>query len=118
MLIVYKSQAQTITVTASELATELNPIFVFDFIHHQSEEQVTAQLDNISLSPQRFDEFVIDEGVNVTFPYIGDYTYRIIEQQTNTLLEVGRLLVKEAKPLDNFYTDEVTDNIYNGEEAN
>ena len=118
MLIVYKAQANLITVTATELATEQHPIFLFEFTHHQSAEQLSAVLQNESLSPQRYDEFVIDEGVNITFPYTGDYTYRIKEQQTGVILEVGRLVVKEAKTPDNVYNDQVTDEIYNGEATN
>ena len=118
MLIVYKAQANLITVTATELATEQDPIFLFEFTHHQSDEQLSAVLQNESLSPQRYDEFVIDEGVNITFPYTGDYTYRIKEQQTGVILEVGRLVVKEAKAPDNVYNDQVTDEIYNGEQQN
>ena len=119
MLIVYKGQPNQIVVTATELATEPNPIFVFEFTHHQSTEQVgPVVLNNESLSPERYDEFVIDEGVNVTFPYTGDYTYRIKEQQTSTLLEVGRLIVKEAKPADDIYQNDITSTIYDGEQTN
>ena len=118
MLIIHKALGNLITVTATELATEQNPIFLFEFTHQQSGEQVSVVLQNESMSTQRFDEFVIDEGVNVTFPYTGDYTYRIKEQQTGVLLEVGRLVVKEAKAPDNVYNDQVTDEIYNGEQQN
>ena len=118
MLIIHKAQANLITVTATELATEQNPIFLFEFTHQQSGEQVSVVLQNESMSTQRFDEFVIDEGDNVTFPYTGDYTYRIKEQQTGRILEIGRALVKEAKAPDNVYNDQVTDEIYNGEQAN
>lgn len=118
MLIIYKAQANLITVTATELSTEQDPIFLFEFTHHQSGEQVSAVLQNESMSPQRFDEFVIDEGINLTFPYTGDYTYCIKEQQTGVLLEVGRLVVKEAKAPDNEYSDPTTDEIYNGEQDN
>jgi len=75
-------------------------------------------LNNESLSPERYDEFVIDEGVNVAFPYTGDYTYRIKEQQTSTLLEVGRLIVKEAKSADDIYQNDITSTIYDGEQTN
>lgn len=118
MLIIHKALGNLITVTATELATEQNPIFLFEFTHQQSGEQVSVVLQNESMSTQRFDEFVIDEGDNVTFPYTGDYTYRIKEQQTGRILEIGRALVKEAKAPDNVYSDQVTDEIYNGEQAN
>ena len=119
MLIVYKGQPNQIVVTATELATEIDPIFSFEFTHHQSVEQVgPIVLDNVSLSPERYDQFIIEEGVNITFPYTGDYTYRIYEQQTGTLLEVGRLLVKEAKAADDVYQDSIIDSIYGGEQSN
>jgi hypothetical protein len=118
MLIIYKAQANLLTVTATELATEANPIFLWEFTHHQSGEQLSAVLQNESLSPQRYDEFVIDEGNTLEFPYTGDYTYRIKEQQTGVLLEVGRLVVKEAKTPDNTYNDSQIDTIYNGETTN
>ncbi len=119
MLIVYKGQPNQIVVTATELATEANPIFVFEFTHHQSTEQVEpVVLNNESLSPERYDEFIIDEGVNVTFPYTGDYTYRVKEQQSGTLLEVGRLIVKEAKAADDIYQNDITSTIYDGEQTN
>lgn len=118
MLIIHKAQANLITVTATELTTEEDPIFLFEFTHHQSAEQLSVVLQNESMSTQRFDEFVIDEGDNVTFPYTGDYTYRIKEQQTGRILEIGRALVKEAKAPDKVYNDQVTDEIYNGEQQN
>jgi len=119
MLIVYKGEPNQIVVTATELATEIDPIFVFEFTHHQSAEQIgPVVLSNESLSPERYDQFVIDEGVNVTFPYTGDYTYRVIEQQTSTILEVGRLIVKEAKPADDIYQNDITSTIYDGEQTN
>lgn len=119
MLIVYKGEPNQIVVTATELTTQTNPIFVFEFTHHQSTEQVgPVVLSNESLSPERYDEFIIDEGVNVTFPYTGDYTYRIKEQQTSTILEVGRLIVKEAKPADDIYQNDITSTIYDGEQTN
>jgi len=118
MLTINKGQLNSLTVTATELTTVSNPIFVFEFTHSQSREVVTCTLNNESNSTARFDEFFLDEGVDATFPFDGQYTYKITEEQTGIILEIGRANVFKAEPVDHDYSNDLTDKIYNGETNN
>jgi hypothetical protein len=82
---------------------------------------VTCILPNISTSTSRFDEFVIEDGVDVTFPYAGFYTYRIFEQTSSTnldpdladnLCEEGRAHVYEIDSPSNEFSTTILNNIY------
>lgn len=114
MLKIKKGQINLLVVTATELTTVSNPIFLWTFTHLQSNEEVLALLNNESMSTERFDEFVFEEGVDLTLPYEGQYTYKIIEQQTGVVLEIGRAEVTKALPSDNDYSNGGIDTIYNG----
>jgi len=108
-------------VTVSELKTLANPYWLFEFIHEQSYETVYCILTNISTGIPRYDEFVIVDGVDVTFPYAGFYTYKIYEQTNPTnldpalatsLCEEGRAHVYEVGSPSNEYTTTIINNIY------
>jgi hypothetical protein len=82
---------------------------------------VTCILSNISTSTSRFDEFVIEDLVDVTFPYAGFYTYRIFEQTSSTnldpdladnLCEEGRAHVYEIDSPSNEFSTTILNNIY------
>jgi hypothetical protein len=97
------------------------PFWLFEFTHQQSFESVTCILDNISPGIARYDEFVITDGVDVVFPYNGDYTYRIYEQDSDTnldplqaynLCEEGIAVVIEDQAANNQYDTEIIHTIY------
>jgi hypothetical protein len=118
MLKIKKGQVNQLTVTASELTTISNPIFEWEFTHSQSRAVVTETLNNISQSVPRYDLFILDEGVNVTFPFEGQYTYKITEEQTGVICEIGRAEVFGADPIDHDHSENAIDKIYNGELEN
>lgn len=70
--------------TVTELTTLANPEYLFEFIEEQSDEKSYCILTDISTSTTRFNEFSITDGVDVTFPLDGFYTYNIYEQPNGT----------------------------------
>lgn len=121
MLQIQRNQSSTLIVTVTEMQTLTAPFWLFEFTHQQSFESVTCILDNISTGIARYDEFVITDGVDVVFPYNGDYTYRIYEQDSDTnldpiqahrLCEEGLAHVYEDASANNEYDTEIIHNIY------
>ena len=107
--------------TVTELQTLTAPYWLFEFIHEQSFEVVTCILENISTGIPRYDEFVLEDGVDLVFPYAGYYTYRIWEQESDTnldpiqahaLCEEGRAEVIEDAVAPNEYDTEIIHTIY------
>lgn len=108
-------------VTVTELKTLASPYWLFEFMHEQSFEKVYCILTNISTGTPRYDEFNITDGVDVTFPYAGFYTYKIYEQSSSTnldpalatsLCEEGRAHVYETGSPVNEFTTTIVNNIY------
>ena len=121
MLKIQRNQQSTLIVTVTELQTLAAPIWLFEFTHQQSFETVTCILDNISMGIARYDEFVITDGVDLVFPYNGEYTYRIWEQDSDTnldplqahsLCEEGLAHVYEIASANNEYDNEIIHTIY------
>ena len=107
--------------TVTELQTLTAPHWLFEFIDEQSQQSVTCILENVSLSTSRYDEFQITDGVDVTFPYAGFYTYRIYEQESDSnldpalagsLCEEGRAHIYEIDSPANEYDQPLTNYIY------
>ncbi len=121
MLRLERNQTSTMIVTVTELKTLAAPYWLFEFEEEQSFDKVYCILPNISTSTERFDEFEVTDGVDVTFPYAGFYTYRIYEQTSpsnldpnlaTSLCEEGRAHVFEiASPSNEFHTT-IVNNIY------
>jgi hypothetical protein len=121
MLRLERYQTSTLIVTVTEYQTLTAPYWLLEFTHEQSFESVTCILPNISTSTSRFDEFVIEDLVDVTFPYAGFYTYRIYEQTSSTnldpdladnLCEEGRAHVYEIDSPSNEFSTTILNNIY------
>ena len=121
MLRLERNQQSTLIVTVSELKTLSSPYWLFEFMHEQSFEKVYCILTNISTGTDRYDEFELTDGVDVTFPYSGYYTYKIYEQTSSTnldpdlatsLCEEGRAHVWETAALDEEYSTTIVNNIY------
>jgi hypothetical protein len=121
MLRIERNQASTLIVTVSELTTIANPNYLFQFIEEQSGDEVYCILTNISTGIPRYDEFIVTDGVDVTFPYNGFYTYKIYQQTSSVnldpdlsqgLVEEGRAHVYESDSPSNEYTILPTSYIY------
>jgi hypothetical protein len=121
MLRLEKNQTSTLIVTVTELKTLSSPYWLFQFIHEQSFEEVFCILPNISTGTSRYDEFELTDGVEVTFPYDGFYTYKIYEQTSSTnldpelatsLCEEGRAHVYDNTSTDEEYSQQIVNNIY------
>jgi len=121
MLRIERNQASTLIVTVSELTTIASPNYLFQFIEEQSGDEVYCILTNISTGIPRYDEFIVTDGVDVTFPYNGFYTYKIYQQTSSVnldpdlsqgLVEEGRAHVYETDSPSNEYTILPTSYIY------
>jgi len=108
-------------VTVTELTTVSPVHYLFEFEHQQSFEKVYCILANISTNTERYDEFAIEDGVDVTFPYDGYYIYRVYQQTSSSnldpdlsdgLVEEGRAHVYEIDSPSNEYNENITFNIY------
>lgn len=108
-------------VTVTELKTLAAPYWLFEFEEEQSFESVYCILTNLSTSTERFDEFEITDGVEVTFPYAGFYTYKIYEQTSSVnldpalatgLVEEGRAYIYETSSPANEFNETILNNIY------
>jgi hypothetical protein len=121
MLRIERNQASTLIVTVSELTTIASPNYLFQFIEEQSGDEVFCILTNISTGIPRYDEFIVTDGVDVTFPYNGFYTYKIYQQTSSVnldpdlsqgLVEEGRAHVYEIDSPSNEYNTLPTSYIY------
>ena len=121
MLIIAKSGTTPLIVTVTELTTIANPNYLFEFIHEQSFKSYVCILSNISSSTERYDEFILIDGVDVDFEYNGSYLYNIYQQtsaintdvnNTDGIVETGRAEVIEAAAANIFYESPIEFNIY------
>lgn len=121
MLKIQRNGTTPLIVTVTELTTIANPNYLFEFIHEQSFNTQTCVLANVSTTIQRFDEFVLTDGVDVNFIYDGFYTYNIYQQSSPSnlepansqgLVETGRAHVVEADSPSFEYDSPIYFNIY------
>ena len=108
-------------VTVTELTTVSPVHYLFEFEHQQSFDKEYCILTNISTNTERYDEFSLVDGVDVTFPYDGYYIYRIYQQTSSVnldpelsdgLVEEGRAHVFETDSPSNEYNEQTIVNIY------
>ena len=107
--------------TVTELTTVSPVYYLFEFEHEQSFLKYHCILANISTGTSRYDEFLLDDGVDVTFVYDGYYTYRIYQQTSSInldpdlsdgLVEEGRAHVYVVDSPSNEFNENITFNIY------
>ena len=121
MLRLEKNSISTMIVTVTELTTVSPVHYLFEFEHEQSFLKYYCILPNLSTATSRYDEFVIEDGVDVTFDYDGYYTYRIYQQTSSTnldpdlangLVEEGRahVYVQDSPSIE--FSTNITFNIY------
>jgi hypothetical protein len=120
MLLIQKTTTNTLTVTLNEKATTSLPynwLFVFE-LEQSDVYTYPVYLTDTSLYPERYNEFSLEEGVDVTFKYTGDYKYQVYQMpdggSTDTslgrLVETGKARVKETStPVPTFEATTTTD---------
>lgn len=108
-------------VTVTELTTVSPVHYLFEFEHEQSFLKYYCILPNLSIAITRFDEFELNDGVDVTFDYDGYYTYRIYQQTSavnldpelsDGLVEEGRAHVYQQDSPSTEFSTNITFNIY------
>ena len=108
-------------VTVTELTTLTNPEYLFEFIEEQTDDKVYSILADVSTATTRFNDFSITDGVDLTFPIDGFYTYNIYEQVNGsgnlnptglTLVETGRAHVYIVDATRTEYTATETNSVY------
>ena len=119
MLLLQKTTANTLIVTLNELKSESLPsnwLFVFEL---EQDDNYTYKLyltDN-SLFPERYNDFTLTEGTDVTFKFLGDYKYTVYQmpdggstdQTLGRLVETGKMRLKETEtPTPTFDADNLT----------
>lgn len=125
MLRILKGGNTTLILTLSELTT-ISPVeYVFTFEEEQTHQIVSCVLsDNLSTAITRYDEFLLRDGTDVTFPIDGFYTYKVYQQAlgtgtTNTsgltMVEKGRAYVYKVDAAANEYESTETNNVYDEE---
>ena len=121
MLIIQRNGSSPLIVTVTELTTIASPNYLFEFIHEQSFKSYVCILTNVSIATLRYDEFLLIDGVDLTFDYNGSYVYNIYQQTSAVILdptlsqgivETGRAEVVEAPTTNNFYESPITFEIY------
>lgn len=104
MLLIKKNIENRLVVTLTELTTIENPTYLWVVRCEQTHEVYTFILEDVSEFKERYNEFMLDEGQDVTFNQTGYYYYEVHEQESTTnllpnlsgqIVEVGRIRIKE-----------------------
>lgn len=98
MILFKKGEASNFIVTLNESKTVAYPTYIFNFTHITLKTVVTLtylSTDDLSDYPLRFNEFAVEENVFDDAP-IGQYSYEVIEEETDTILEVGKMLLQPS----------------------
>lgn len=126
MIVLQKSQVNTIAVTLTELKDEALPdfwLFVFSLDQSQGDEDYTyrLQLTDTSTATNRYNLFTLEEGVDVTFTLEGDYKYQVYQmpdgvstdETEGVLVETGKMRLLGADEVDSIYSVSTNTSIYN-----
>lgn len=106
MIYINKGEINNIVLTLSEVSTLTNPYYLFVFQNEMNPESdpILFTTPDISSYPERFNQFVLDEPVDVEL-IKGQYTYNVyesitlpttIEDTTGESIEEGRMVVSGA----------------------
>jgi UDP-N-acetylmuramyl tripeptide synthase len=85
MLVIDKAQSKNWYLTLSEKVTIANPYFLFAFTHRTTNKQTVAILSDISIHPERYNEFAVVEGSSFTLD-AGEFQYVVYAQVSSTNL--------------------------------
>lgn len=114
MLLLQKATANNIVVTLNELKSESLPnnwLFVFE-LEQDDNYTYRLYLNDISLFPERYNEFTLIEGTDVTFKFNGDYKYKAYQmpdggstdESLGLLVETGKMRLKEIETITPTFT--------------
>jgi len=87
---------ENIVVTLTEKNTSSDPIYHFVFKSVSTNNEVTKDFtpaDDLSAFPNRFNEFAINTSSLFSGQTPGQWQYKVIETNTNTLLEQGKMIL-------------------------
>jgi hypothetical protein len=119
MLVIDKAQSKNWYLTLTEKVTIANPYFLFAFTHRLSNELTTVILSDISIHPERYNQFAVVEGSTFTLD-AGEFEYQVYAQTSptnlspalaNELVESGILKV-EFDVTRNYYEVTLNEKIY------
>ena len=123
MILLRKSQSNTIALTLSELANPNDPNnWLFVFTKEQSDAYTYAvQLVDVSVSPNSYNLFTLIEGNDITFEFLGDYSYICYQMPDNISIdptdglevERGKMRLLDTEVLIPTFTSTSNNNIYN-----
>lgn len=106
MIYINKDEVNNIVLTLSEVSTLTNPYYLFVFQNEMNPEStpILFTTPDISIYPERFNQFLLDEPVDVELMK-GQYSYSVyeslipptsIEDTTGEVIEEGRMVVSGA----------------------
>lgn len=106
MIYINKDEVNNIVLTLSEVSSLTNPFYLFVFQNEMNPESdpILFSTPDISTYPERFNQFLLDEPVDVELMK-GQYTYSVyesliapttIQHTTGIVIEEGRMVVSGA----------------------
>jgi hypothetical protein len=106
VIYINKDEVNNIVLTLSEVSTLTNPYYLFVFQNEMNPEStpILFTTTDISAYPERFNQFELDEPVDVELMK-GQYSYSVyeslipptsIEDTTGEVIEEGRMVVSGA----------------------
>lgn len=106
MIYINKDEVNSIVLTLTEVSTLTNPYYLFVFQNEMNPEStpILFTSPDISSYPERFNQFLLDEPVDVELNK-GQYSYSVyeslipptsIEDTTGEVIEEGRMVVSGA----------------------
>lgn len=118
----------TFALTLTELANpDVEQNWLLRFNKDQGEREYLLFVDDISVAPERYNEFVLSEGEetgdDISFIDLGDYKYEAYQMpDTNdtdytrgTLVEIGKMRLTEQQEDRSAYQTTINKNVYNPE---
>jgi len=110
MLNFIKNQNNTFVATVWQERNTVGNEYYIEFTHEQQQKVFTSTITDLSDFPYRYSKFTID----LPFEHVGDYEYRIYENQSKTnLLEVGKMHLSESQAEPKINQVNINDNIIN-----
>ena len=106
MIYINKGEVNNIVLTLSEVSSLTNPFYLFVFQNEMNPESepILFTTSDISAYPERYNQFLLDEPVDVELVK-GQYSYFVyesltapteIEDTTGIVIEEGRMVVSGA----------------------
>ena len=98
MIVINKSQSNTVYIQAYDNQTLTNPYYLFEFTNKVEKTPIYAIIAETSQYPERTLKFVITEGTTVTLTEEGEWSYRLFEQSSasNTNPSLATKLIYEG----------------------